>query len=58
MNRIRLDVEGLVVDSFPTGARAGEAKGTVRAAEATRGGPTCHTSCYPDGDPACTCPAT
>jgi hypothetical protein len=63
MNKIRLNLDRLSVDSFATAA-APEARGTVDAAWArtntgacaTCGGATCFTSCSPGGDIACTCP--
>lgn len=53
MNKLRLNVDSLAVESFPTAART-EPLGTVYGAEddafATR------TSCGGAGFPACTCP--
>ncbi|HEX5726876.1 MAG TPA: hypothetical protein VFX98_15480 [Longimicrobiaceae bacterium] len=68
MKKLRLRLEALTVESFPT-APATEPLGTVHAAEGTLRtrceytcveptcqGNTCVTSCGGGGDPACTCP--
>jgi hypothetical protein len=55
MHKIRLDLDRLTVDSFPTAAVADE-RGTVHAADRSGHGPSCFTSCAGGGDPACTCP--
>ncbi|HEX8903378.1 MAG TPA: hypothetical protein VF771_00905 [Longimicrobiaceae bacterium] len=58
MSKIRLELDRVTLESFPTSeAIQPDTQGTVHAAmPATRAGPTCQTSCYPYGDPACTCP--
>ena len=64
MNKVRLNVDGLVVESFPTGKADEVLTGTVHAAMATNtgncatcGGATCFTSCAGAvGYPMCTCP--
>lgn len=65
MNKIRLKLDRLTVESFATGQVPEEAQGTVHgalAATATGGcatckGATCFTSCaFAAGDVACTCP--
>ncbi|HEX6746369.1 MAG TPA: hypothetical protein VF092_03565 [Longimicrobium sp.] len=66
MNKIRLSLDRLAVESFTTGKQAEEASGTVHAAFAptstggncaTCRGATCFTSCAgAAGDVACTCP--
>jgi hypothetical protein len=64
MNKIRLDVDRLAVETFTTGARPEEAMGTVHGAGATATGAcatckgaTCFTSCAGAGAAvACTCP--
>lgn len=50
MRKLRLDVSGLTVESFPTNAGAA-ANGTVRGNDATDAAATCMTFC-------CTCQAT
>ncbi|HSU14854.1 hypothetical protein [Longimicrobium sp.] len=64
MNKMRLNVDGLSVESFPTGERPAESQGTVHANWAptntggncaTCGGATCFTSCAGAGG-HCTCP--
>ncbi|HEX6746376.1 MAG TPA: hypothetical protein VF092_03600 [Longimicrobium sp.] len=67
MRKLALDVNGIMVESFPTSRADEEVKGTIRAAEGTRtgacgtcvgytcAGPSCFTSCDPGG-PDCTCP--
>jgi len=59
MKKLRMDVDSLTVESFPTAAGDAEMKGTVHALLATRElyctkGDTCRTSCGRVGD--CTCP--
>ena len=64
MNKIRLDVDGLAVETFATGRAEEVLTGTVHAAMATATGncatckgATCFTSCaFQAGDAACTCP--
>lgn len=65
MNKIRLNVDGLAVESFTAGAPPEESVGTVHAAHlatstgncATCKGATCFTSCAGAGAyPVCTCP--
>jgi len=65
MNKIRLNVDGLTVESFTAGAAPEEATGTVLAANlatstgncATCKGATCFTSCAGAGGAVvCTCP--
>jgi hypothetical protein len=66
MNKIRLNLDHLAVESFATGQAPEEASGTVLAAFAptqsggncaTCRGATCFTSCAGAGGyPACTCP--
>jgi hypothetical protein len=47
MNKIRLDLDSLSVDSFPTGDDSPEARGTVKAHEAKTQEPahTCFYTC-------------
>lgn len=47
MEKIRLDVDSLTVDSFPTHPAAGEARGTVRAHDGTQ--QPAHTCAYTCG---------
>ncbi len=66
MNKIRLNLDRLAVESFPTAEKADDLLGTVHAAFAPTGtggncatcrGATCFTSCAgAAGDVACTCP--
>ena len=65
MNKIRLSLDGLSVESFPTAGKADDLLGTVHAfaptgtggACATCKGATCFTSCAGAGaNVACTCP--
>jgi hypothetical protein len=53
MKKLRLDVDTLAVESFPTAPTA-EELGTVFAAEAEAF--ATRTSCGGGGDPPCTCP--
>ncbi|HSU14856.1 hypothetical protein [Longimicrobium sp.] len=68
MKKLSLQLDQLGVESFPTSAADGDARGTVDAAEKTLntaecgscggetcGGVSCFTSCIP-GSPLCTCP--
>ncbi|MBV9108289.1 MAG: hypothetical protein JO306_02655 [Gemmatimonadetes bacterium] len=64
MNKIRLNVDGLSVESFTAGAAAEESTGTVHAnlapthtGNCATCGATCFTSCAGAGGAAvCTCP--
>jgi hypothetical protein len=72
MTKLRLRLDELAVESFPTTADAGPPRGTVRGAEdgpslvhtacgtcagETCEGATCFTSCGGAAPPECTCPA-
>jgi hypothetical protein len=59
MKKLRLDVDTLAVESFPTASVDAALKGTVHGLLATRelyctNGDTCRTSCGRVGN--CTCP--
>ena len=69
MKKLNLRVDGLSVESFTVAEVPPGARGTIHADEytlktaqcgscggATCGGASCFTSCYPGGNPACTCP--
>jgi hypothetical protein len=68
MGKLRLRVDELAVESFPTSPEPDPEAGTVFGAMGTRTaqcgtcaeptcqGATCQTSCGGGGDPACTCP--
>jgi len=69
MKKLALEVDALGVESFTVAESPEEARGTIHAGAltlktvqcgscggATCGGATCYTSCYPGGNPACTCP--
>jgi hypothetical protein len=64
MRKLKLQIDNLAVESFPTAAAAREEAGTVHGAAGTRNCPSAVTSCrYDDGmggivmaAPACTCP--
>jgi hypothetical protein len=69
MKKLNLRVDTLDVETFTVAEAPPEARGTVHAGEYslktdqcgtcggyTCGGASCFTSCYPGGNPACTCP--
>ena len=69
MKKLNLRVDTLDVETFTVAEAPAEARGTVHAEEwslrtnqcgtcggYTCGGASCFTSCYPGGDPQCTCP--
>jgi hypothetical protein len=58
MKKMRLTMETLKVDSFPTTAQVANQRGSVHAREPNEPSETCVLSCWPSCEPQETCPYT